>query len=129
MVNLGYIYVERGSNHLPYDYPYIEANGAQASSATTFKPQIPGKLTNCNNTDTYCYIEMSAQANGNTRAHTVNHTVPKKPPSNIAKQVSPLVNGNIMPTSRNHMSTPVDAAAVNTTTNANNESDHITLHS
>lgn len=74
---------------------------------------------------------MTAQANGNSRAHPVNHAVPKKPSSNIAKQVSPLVNGNIMPTTRshNHTRTPVDAAAVNTTTNAKNETDHVTLHS
>ena len=124
-VNLGYIYADRGSNHLPYDYPFIEANGAQASSATTFQPQISGKLTNRNSTDTYCYIEMSAQANGNSRAHPVKHAKSKKLPT---KQVSPLVNGSHIPAIHNHTRT-ADAAEVNTTANTNNDSDHVISHS
>ena len=68
---------------------------------------------------------MSAQANGNSRAHPVKHVKSKKLPT---KQVSPLVNGSHIPTIHNHTRT-VDAAEVNTTANTNNDSDHVTSHS
>lgn len=37
--NLGCVYAERGTNSLPFDYPYTEANSVQALSATTFLPE------------------------------------------------------------------------------------------
>ena len=145
MINLGYVCADRGSNSLPYDYPYIEANGAQASSAITFQPQRSRKFTN--STSTCGYIEVPAQANDNVRPRPVNYTVPNSP-SNISEQpsiVSPLssdsqstnhkhVNTSHKLASQNNtralLSPTTDGAGVSTNTNTSSDPNgYITLHS
>ena len=126
MTNLGYVCADRGS--LPYDYPYVEANGAQASSRN---------LTN-NSTGTCDYIEVPAQENDHARPRQVKFVVPNSP-SNISKQssiVSPLssdpqsayhnyVNTNYEPARQNGtralLLTTKNGAGVST--NANTSSD------
>lgn len=100
-VNLGYIYAERGSNSLPYDYPYIEANGARASLqlATTFQPQkFAMKSTNNRDSTGTCdgYIEIPAKANDKCRPHPTSCAVTNSL-SNISEQpfiVSPSSSGS-----------------------------------
>ena len=146
VVNLGYVYADRGSNSLPYDYPYIEANGAQASSAITFQPQRSRKSTN-NSTGTCGYIEIPAQSNDNDRAHPVNYAVPNSP-SNVSERpsiVSPTspkshstnhkyVNTNHEPASRNSTSALLSPTAngAGVSINANTNSDpngYVTIRS
>lgn len=145
VVNQGYVYAERGSNSLPYDYPYIEANGAQALSITTFQPQRSRRSTNRNSTSTCGYIEIPAQVNDSSSPHPTGHVVPNSP-SNISEQPSILssssssnstnhkyVNANRMPTSPNDtrvlLSPPADGARVNIMANVNSDSGYVTLHS
>jgi len=147
VVNLGYVYADRGSNSLPYDYPYVEANGAQASSATTFLPQQRSrKSTYCSSTGTCGYIEVPAQPNDShkSRPHPANFAVPNSP-SNISEQssiVSPsssnttshkYVNTTHGPSShvdaRTLLSPPLDGTRVDTKANTNSDSSYITLRS
>ena len=132
MVNLGYVYADRGSNSLPYDYPYIEANGAQASSAITFQPQRSRKSTN-NSTGTCGYIEVPAQTNNNVRPRPVNYAVPNSP-SNVSEQpsiVSPL-SSDSQSTHHKYVNTShePDGAGVSTNTNMNSDpNEYVTLRS
>ena len=115
VINLGYVCADRGSNSLPYDYPYIEANGAQASSAITFQPQRSRKFTN-NSTSTCGYIEVPAQANDNIRPRPVNYAMPNSP-SNISEQssiVSPL-SSDSQSTNHKHVNTSHEPASQNST--------------
>lgn len=141
VVNLGYRFTESGSNSLPYDYPYIEANGAQASSATTFQPQTSSRSTNRNSSSTCGYIDIPAQTNDNSRPHPVGYAVPNSP-SNSSEHssiVSPsLSNSN----SANHsthtsggqndtralLSPPANGAGVNTNANTVGDNGYVTLH-
>ena len=138
MVNLGYIYAERGSNSLPYDYPYIEANGAQALSTTTFHAQIPTKSSIRNSTSTCGYIEMSTVLNGNPKSHPASHSVLNSP-SNIPTHPSIVstsyqyVNANHVPGSQNDaralLSPPADDAGVSTKANTHSDNGYVTLRS
>ena len=106
VVNMGYLYAERGSNSLPYDYPCTQANGTQASSATTFQPRGSKRSTNYNSISTCGYIEMSPQANSsNSRPHPVTYVAPTSP--RIITNQLPLV-------------TPSSSANTNTNRSQNN---------
>ena len=123
MVNLGRTHVDRGSNGLPYDYPYVEANGAQASSAITFQLQRSRKSTN-NSMGTCGYIEVPSQTNSDVRPHPVNYAVPHSP-SNISEQpsiVSPL-SSDSQSTNHKYVNTShePDGAGVSTNTTTNND--------
>ena len=139
MVNPGYIYAERGSNSLPYDYPYIEANGAQALSTTTFQVQNATKLANRNSTGTCGYIEMSSMLNGNVRPNSAI----QNPSSNISSHTAEpslsnsasyqYVNANHVPASQDDaravLSPPADGNGVSANANTHNDNGYVTLRS
>ena len=140
VVNLGYIYAERGSNSLPYDYPYVEANGAQALSTTTFHTST--KSSNRNSTGTCGYIEMSTVLNGGPKPHPASNSVPNSP-SNISKHPSTAsspnstdhqyVNANHVPATQNYtralLSPPANDAGVSTEANTHSDNGYVTLRS
>lgn len=139
MVNLGYIYAERGSNSLPYDYPYIDANGAQALSTTTFHTST--KSSSRNSTGTCGYIEIATVLNGGPKPHP-SHSVPNSP-SNISKHPSTVsspdstdhqyINANHVPASQNDtralLSPPANGPGVGTKANTQSDNGYVTLHS
>ena len=137
VVNLGYIYAERGSNSLPYDYPYIDANGAQALSTTTF--HASAKSSNRNSTGTCGYIEMSTVLNGGPKPHQASNSVPNSP-SNISKYPSTASSPNSTDhqyANANHaqndtrvlLSPPANSAGVSTKANTQSDNGYVTLHS
>ena len=107
VVNANQIYAERGSNSLPYDYPYTEANSGEILSATTFQPEA---VINHNGTCVY-----TAMTNNNSKPCSATSAVPTLP-SNMLKR--PNANTNHVSASQNDLtsllSPPAGRARVST---------------
>lgn len=107
MVNTNQIYAERGSNSLPCDYPYMEANNGEILSATTFQPEA---VINHNGTCVY-----TTMTNNNSKPCSTTSAVPTLP-SNMLKH--PNVNTNHVSASQNDLtsllSPPAGRARVST---------------
>ena len=114
VVNPHNAYAERGCNSVPYDYPYTEANGADASSATTFQPQA---LIKHNGTCVYTAIVDS-----NSTSCSATSAV-QTSSSNMSKRA----NANTSHTSASQndlkalLSPPASSTRVNTQANNNNQ--------